>query len=181
MSFLEDRTMSKKSFIDSVEVKSPCTEDWEKMHGNDRVRFCDHCAKDVKNLSAVTRKEAMRLVRASGGNLCIRYMQDPVTKRPLFAEQLLQITRRTPSLAAGVMTASMSLSTLTYAQSESIPKPFSEPVASCPDKAINAEQAAISTGKIRGTVTDPNGAVIPSASVTIAGIDANRGTSTDSE
>src|SRR5437762_6602409 len=103
--------MSKKSFIDSVEVKSPCTEDWETMHGNDRVRFCDHCAKDVNNISEMTRKQAMRLVRAAGGNLCVRYIHDPVTKRPLFAEQLLQITRRTPGLAAGVMTASVSLST----------------------------------------------------------------------
>jgi hypothetical protein len=31
--------MSKKSFIDSVEVKSPCTEDWAQMQGNERVRF----------------------------------------------------------------------------------------------------------------------------------------------
>src|SRR5258706_2696011 len=119
MRFEEGITMSKTSFIDSVEVKSPCTEDWDKMHGNDRVRFCDHCAKDVKNLSAVTRKEAMRMVRASGGKICIRYIKDPVTNRPLFADQLLQITRRAPGLAARVMSAAMKLSTMTYAQSDS--------------------------------------------------------------
>src|SRR5687768_15372186 len=108
--------MSRKSFIDSVEVKSPCTEDWDKMHGNERVRFCDHCAKNVNNLSEMTRKEAARMVRASGGSLCIRYIKHPTTRRPLFADQLIQLTRRAPGLTASVMSASMALSTHAYAQ-----------------------------------------------------------------
>jgi len=178
--------MSKKSFIDSVEVKSPCTEDWEKMHGNDRVRFCDHCAKDVKNLSAVTRKEAMRLVRASGGNLCIRYVQNPVTKRPLFANQLLQITRRTPGLAAGVMSASVSLSTMAYAQGGVATRPVSEPVNECPDKAAKAETVAeakpeaaqiktlVKSGSVSGTIADPNGAVIPSVQLNLTNYETKR-------
>jgi hypothetical protein len=53
----------KKKFIDSVRVKDPCTEAWDKMMGNDRVRFCSHCAKDVNNLSEMPRKEARKLGR----------------------------------------------------------------------------------------------------------------------
>lgn len=166
--------MSKKRFIDSVQVKSPCTEDWENMHGSDRVRFCDHCAKDVHNISEMTRKQAMRLVRASGGNLCIRYVQDPVTKRPLFAEHLLQITRRTPGVAAGVMTASVSLSTVAYAQGEPIPPPSAPPVATArPDKngdTVRRERSSgpeASLGKIVGKVADTNGAVIPNSVITL--------------
>ncbi len=108
--------MSKKSFIDSISVSSPCSEDWEKMHGNDRVRFCDHCAKNVRDLSAVRRKEAMRMVQASGGGLCVRYVKDPHTGLPLFADQLINITRRSPGIAAGVMTASLALSTAAFSQ-----------------------------------------------------------------
>src|SRR4051812_30007092 len=108
--------MSKKSFIDSVEVSSPCTKNWNEMAGNDRVRFCSHCSKNVNNLSEMTRKEALRFVRSSEGRICVRYIPDPITRRPMFAEQLLQIARRAPGLAAGVMTASMSISTATYAQ-----------------------------------------------------------------
>src|SRR5687767_10178935 len=109
--------MKKPGFIDSVRVKDPCTQAWDEMVGNDKTRFCTHCAKDVNNLSAMTRKEALKLVRRSGGSLCIRYIQQPVTKAPVFADQLTQITRRrTPLMAAGVMTASLSLSALTYAQ-----------------------------------------------------------------
>ncbi|HRI03931.1 MAG TPA: ankyrin repeat domain-containing protein [Pyrinomonadaceae bacterium] len=118
--------MSKKSFIDSVKVGEACNEDWEKMDGNDRFRFCSHCSKNVNNLSEMTRKEAARFVRASDGNICIRYIVDPRSQRPMFANQLHQITRRAPGLTAGVMTASMALSTAAYAQTS--PLPVSTPV-----------------------------------------------------
>lgn len=166
--------MSKKSFIDSVEVKSPCTEDWEKMHGSDRVRFCDHCAKDVKNLSAVTRKEAMRMVRASGGSLCIRYIKNPVTNRPVFADQLFQITRRAPSLAAGIMTASLSLSTLTYAQGGSASVAttplivrLDQEVESNSVKKDEVRETNTASASVSGTVVDQNGAVIPNTVITL--------------
>lgn len=158
--------MSKKSFIDSVEVKNPCTEDWEQMQGNERVRFCSHCSKHVNNISEMTRKEAMRLVRSSGGNLCIRYVQNPATRRPMFAEQLMQITRRTPSLAAGVMTASIALSGGLYAQGgDTAPAAIIQPAEEAPRPS--------NTGKISGVVTDQNGAVIPSALVSLTNEDTS--------
>jgi len=45
------------SIIDRVQTTSPCTADWDSMTGNDQVRFCEHCAKDVHNISAMTRKQ----------------------------------------------------------------------------------------------------------------------------
>ena len=110
--------MSKNRFIDNVRVGSPCTEDWNKMSGNDQVRMCDHCVKEVNNLSEFMRKQAKRLVRASDGNICIRYYEHPVTKQPLFAAQFHQITRRT-GIAAGVVGATLSFATLSYADSGS--------------------------------------------------------------
>ncbi|MFN0280108.1 MAG: ankyrin repeat domain-containing protein [Pyrinomonadaceae bacterium] len=169
--------MSKKSFIDSVEVKNPCTEDWTQMQGNERVRFCSHCSKSVNNLSEMTRKEAIRLVRASNGNLCIRYVANPVTKRPLFADQLLHITRRTPSLAAGVMTASLSLSTVAYSQGGSISGPPDRIVSRSNESRTNAavsEARVTKLGSIGGIVSDQNGAVIPGASVTILSVSAGK-------
>ncbi|CAN5434176.1 hypothetical protein BH10ACI2_BH10ACI2_09640 [soil metagenome] len=133
--------MSKKSSVDSVEVKNPCTEDWNKMHGNARVRFCDHCAKDVKNLSAVTRKEAMRLVRALDGNICVRYVKDPATGRPLFASHFSRITRVAPTFASGVMTASIALSTAAYAQQPPEKSPNPLPVISSPLEKVERLRA----------------------------------------
>ncbi|MFM9904076.1 MAG: ankyrin repeat domain-containing protein [Pyrinomonadaceae bacterium] len=118
--------MSKKSFIDSVKVGEACSEEWEKMAGNDRLRFCSHCSKHVNNLSEMTRKEAAKFVRASDGNICIRYIVDPRSQQPMFANPFHQITRRAPGLTAGVMTASMALSTAAYAQTSQ--QPVSTPV-----------------------------------------------------
>src|SRR6478752_7467662 len=97
--------MQKKKFIDSIRVGDPCTESWDEMTGNDRVRFCSHCAKDVNNISAMTRKEAARLARKSGGRLCIRYRTDPKTHSPIFAEKISAFARH--GLAAGAIGASI--------------------------------------------------------------------------
>ena len=143
--------MSKKSFIDSVEVGSPCSEDWNQMRGTDKIRLCSHCTKHVNNLSEMTRKEAARLVRSSNGNICIRYIADPVTRRPIFAEQLFQITRRTPGIAAGVMTASLSLSALAHAQ-ESAKPPFDPVVVQTNE---NKERPLVKQGEISVPKPEP--------------------------
>ncbi len=120
--------MSNMSFSDMVKVKSPCNESWDQMQGTDKMRFCSHCTKHVNNLSEMTRKEAMILVRSSNGNICVRYIANPVTKRPVFADQIYQITRRAPGIAAGVMTASIALSTQAFAQDNSMPITTTPPV-----------------------------------------------------
>src|SRR5688500_20377721 len=94
-----------KSFIDSIKVENPCTEKWEEMTGNERVRFCSHCAKDVNNISEMTRKEAARLVRKSGGRLCVRYRTDPGTNSPVFSARVTSFARQTA--AAGVLGTSL--------------------------------------------------------------------------
>jgi hypothetical protein len=40
------------------------------MEGNDRVRFCAECKKNVYNLSALTRRDAEALLRRTNGDLC---------------------------------------------------------------------------------------------------------------
>ena len=115
--------MSKKSVVDSMKVDKPCLAEWNEMVGNDQVRMCTHCSKNVNNISEMTRKQAVRLVRQSNGSICIRYYVDPVTKRPMFLENFIQISRRAPRLAAGVMSASLSFATMSYAQSRETPPP----------------------------------------------------------
>ncbi len=111
--------MSKKSLIDSIEVKSPCSANWNEMKGSDKVRFCGHCEFEVNNISALTRKQAMRLVRQSNGRICVHYVKNPVDNTPVFADKLYQITRRA-GIAAGVLGASLALSTLAYAQGKPV-------------------------------------------------------------
>jgi len=62
--------------LDQVRVASPCNADWNEMLGDDRVRFCLGCEKNVFNLSAMPRQEAEALLQARlGGEMCVRFYE----------------------------------------------------------------------------------------------------------
>ena len=45
------------------EIASPCHEEWNKMSGDDKCRFCDSCEKKVYDLSSMSTKEVLKLVQ----------------------------------------------------------------------------------------------------------------------
>jgi hypothetical protein len=59
--------------LEGVRVAAPCPADWEKMVGDERVRFCGQCSLHVYNLSGMTKREAEGLVANAEGRLCVRY------------------------------------------------------------------------------------------------------------
>jgi ankyrin repeat protein len=129
------------------------------MKGNDQVRFCDHCDLHVTDLSALTHYQALRLVERSRGHLCVRYVQtasgEILTRE---SQQLHQLGRRVSRLAAGAFTAAISISTAAAQTSSEI----TQPVA-----AAKVLSSAAEGGDISGVVTDPSGAVVPGATVTL--------------
>jgi hypothetical protein len=64
--------------LDRVRIAAPCEAGWDEMRGGERVRFCHRCSLNVYNLSAMTRREAERLVtRTEGARLCVRFYRRP--------------------------------------------------------------------------------------------------------
>lgn len=59
--------------LSQTRVAAPCSADWNTMRGDNNVRFCDHCEKNVYNLSALTTEAAINLIREKEGNLCGRF------------------------------------------------------------------------------------------------------------
>lgn len=59
--------------LEGVRVAAPCPADWEKIVGDERVRYCGQCSLHVYNLSGMTKSEAEGLVANAEGRLCIRY------------------------------------------------------------------------------------------------------------
>src|SRR5690348_11198318 len=55
---LADRKGRRLPLLDRIQIASPCEASWDAMNGDDRVRFCGLCEKNVYNLSAMTRDEA---------------------------------------------------------------------------------------------------------------------------
>jgi hypothetical protein len=60
-----------------LRVASPCSADWSAMEGDDRARLCAQCEQTVYNLSVLTHDEAVELIRAKEGKLCVRFYQRP--------------------------------------------------------------------------------------------------------
>jgi hypothetical protein len=58
--------------LEVIQIATPCHASWEKMRGNDRVRFCDECKLNVYNISAMTRQAASELVSQREGRLCVQ-------------------------------------------------------------------------------------------------------------
>jgi len=58
--------------LERMYVATPCPANWERMPGDERVRFCDSCGLHVYNISALTRAEADSLVARTEGRLCVR-------------------------------------------------------------------------------------------------------------
>ena len=66
---------TKLPVLPNIKVATPCTADWGAMTGDERVRACASCNKNVYNLSSMTRDEAESLIMAKEGRLCVRYYQ----------------------------------------------------------------------------------------------------------
>lgn len=66
---------SKLPVLDNIRVASPCSAAWSGMTGDERVRHCGDCKKNVYNLSEMTRDEAEALIVEKEGRLCVRYYQ----------------------------------------------------------------------------------------------------------
>lgn len=101
----------------------------------------------------------MRLVRQSNGGLCVRYEVHPVTRRPVFITRAGGMARRA-GIAAGVITASIAMADAVYAQG-----------GVSPFETIRVEQrekTGTTASSISGYVTDPAGAVIPFAVVSLS-------------
>jgi hypothetical protein len=71
----EARTRATRPVLENLRVASPCRADWAKMAGDERMRHCGDCKKDVFNVSEMTRDEAQALLVERTGSLCVRYFQ----------------------------------------------------------------------------------------------------------
>jgi hypothetical protein len=67
--------MKKVSRLDSLYIAKPCPAEWEKMTGDDTVRSCSLCSKDVYNISNMTKDEAEALLVKHGVSVCMGFFR----------------------------------------------------------------------------------------------------------
>ena len=71
--------MTPGSKLDQISVVVPCHESWERMRGDERVRFCQRCNQRVYNISAMRREEALAMIE-SGEPRCVRFFRRPMER-----------------------------------------------------------------------------------------------------
>jgi hypothetical protein len=69
--------MKRSDRLASLDVVEPCPVAWSRMEGTDQVRFCGQCRKNVYNVAALSRAEAVALIERAEGGVCVR-----LTRRP---------------------------------------------------------------------------------------------------
>jgi len=63
--------------INRIEIPIPCTESWDAMRGDHAVRHCGSCKQSVYNLASFTQAEAVALLTARSGRVCLRIFRRP--------------------------------------------------------------------------------------------------------
>jgi hypothetical protein len=61
--------------LDKISIAKPCTANWADMSGDERVRHCGLCKKNVYNLAGLKADEIQKVLGASDGRMCIRFYQ----------------------------------------------------------------------------------------------------------
>jgi hypothetical protein len=60
-----------------LRIASPCSADWDRMQGDERVRYCPECKLNVYNFAAMTSAEIEKTVENREGRLCARFYARP--------------------------------------------------------------------------------------------------------
>ena len=106
------------------------------MDGDERVRFCRECNRNVYNLSAMTEREAQRVVAEREGRLCVRFYQRRdgtvlTSDCPVGAKRSFLVSGARAALAvAGVAAGITALSACNSAQGD--PVRMGEPLMGTP-------------------------------------------------
>ncbi len=155
-----------KDLLDRVRIGTPCQTDWDAMRGDDRVRYCGQCDKQVYNLSQMTRQQAEALILKTNGKMCARFERradggivttDESLALPRFKARFLRI-------ASATMSAALSLSPSVLAKT-----PRNLPILQQQDKKekpTDQPQEKDKVGRIYGKVVDLSEAVIPNTAIT---------------
>lgn len=139
--------------LDQIRIASPCRADWDAMQGDDRVRFCAECGKNVYNLSAMSRPEAEALVVEKEGRMCARFYQRAdgsalTSDCPIGVRiKTVRVSRRIGFAFSGLL----GFAAAAWAQSPSVP--------------IGVLLEATKVGGLSGLVVDVTGAMIPNSPV----------------
>jgi hypothetical protein len=168
----EECMTQKEKSLDRLYVSSPCNADWETMPGNEQVRFCRQCSLNVYNISALTRKQAEKLIAETEGRLCAKlYRREDGTIITRDCPIGIRAIKRRVSHVAN---AALSVVLGIFANQTGVRAGDGHENCKHYTARIVRLHTTQTTALILGTVSDVNGARVSSAKVTIVNEEAKR-------
>lgn len=64
--------MKRLNVIDQIQIAKPCPASWDEMKGDEQVRHCSLCQRNVFNLGEMTQQEIHQLITDREGKFCAR-------------------------------------------------------------------------------------------------------------
>lgn len=120
--------MARPDALSEVKLAFHCPADWKTMSGDERVRHCSLCERNVYNISGMSRDEAVKFIEGTGGKVCLRFyrradgtiLTQPcgAIKRRLFKARVLISTFAT---AIGLVVVFPALAMPAYAGARAMP------------------------------------------------------------
>jgi hypothetical protein len=140
----------------NIRIASPCSADWNRMTGDECVRYCAECKLDVYNFLEMSDADIESIVSHHNGRLCARFYQrsDGTMLIRNCPVGLRAVVRRVSGFASAALAAVISVSPA-FARA-----PLTKPGPTL--FQIQPVQAGISL-----EVVDATGAVVPKARVTL--------------
>ena len=134
--------------LDHLRVASPCKADWDGMVGDDRVRFCAQCGKNVYNLTDMAREEAEAFLEREAAP-CVRFFrrEDGMVLTSDCPVGLRRKRRKHAAVAVGVnlLAAATGITGTTLAPSKPPTAPVADRSHGVEREATGAEQAGRGT------------------------------------
>jgi len=105
---------AEKDVLNNVMIAAPCNMGWENMVGDDRVRLCAGCDKNVYNTSRMTKAEIKELLAVEGKAPCLRIYRRAdgtmITKDcPVGLRRVRDAWKRLAKAAASIWTCLISI------------------------------------------------------------------------
>jgi hypothetical protein len=145
--------------LPNLRIASPCSANWDRMIGDERVRYCPECKLNVYNFSAMPECEIRRVIANRQGRLCARwYRRTDGTMLTADCPVGFHARVRKASLVAGAaLSAMMGVGTAKAQQTSKAAGP----------SLVQIEKAPQGEGMILVRVVDETGALITNAKVLV--------------
>lgn len=105
------------TMLSRLYIAAPCDVSWDSMTGDDRVRSCADCKKNVYNISDMTKNEAEAFLNENGTSICATFYKRPdgtilTDDCPVGLRKIRDAWKRTRRVAALFLGSLLSFGTL---------------------------------------------------------------------